>query len=200
MKLWRILPLLLWLFFSTQPVLAHSPTGGDPIRGFIHTIGGLPHLIGLVALGIISTKLAGWHRWGILGLFLLSLVIGYSLGWQQPFGRYEAWGMLLSVIGLGLFVAWTHRPPLFGVALMTLLLGMSHGYTHGLAGLHQLLGGWYSLRTLGLTIGVTVMAIILGHLFYQSDHPVRSFGLAGAGMTVAGILLLIAHLAGIGHI
>jgi len=56
MKLWRGLPLLL-LIMLPHPALAHGLVGNDLMAGLAHPVGGWDHLLAMVAVGIISTKI-----------------------------------------------------------------------------------------------------------------------------------------------
>lgn len=190
MKLLHILPLLLWMAIP-QPAFAHGLIGNGLTAGLAHPIGGWDHLLAMVAVGIISAKLGGRHIWGVPLLFLLGMAAGYGVGMQQGVVPSMEWGILLSVVGLGLLLAWPQRPPLLAVTLVVLLFGMSHGYAHGIEWPHQTSAWWFSLGFLGTTTGLHVIGVILGLLFNQCERPIRSFTLAGTGIIAVGVALML---------
>ena len=199
MKLWRVLPFLL-LMAVPQPVFAHGLIGNGFMAGLAHPIGGWDHLLAMVAVGIISTKIGGRTIWRVPLLFLLGMVAGYGLGMQQVTVSYTEWVILLSVVGLGLLLALPQRPPLLAVTLIVLFFGMSHGYAHGIEWPHQASAWWFSLGFLGTTTGLHIMGVILGLLFNQAKYPIRSFALAGTGITTAGVILTLLYLTQTGFI
>jgi urease accessory protein len=144
----------------------------------------------MVAVGIISAKIGGRHIWVAPLLFLLGMAAGYGLGLQQVALPYTEGGILLSVVGLGLLLALPQRPLPLVVTLLILLFGLSHGYAHGLEWPQQASPWWFSLGFLGSTAGLHLIGIILGLLFNQANYPIRSFALAGSGITTAGVILM----------
>jgi urease accessory protein len=124
MKLWYGLPFLL-LMMLPQPALAHGLIGNDLMAGLAHPVGGWDHLLAMVAVGIISTKIGGRAVWGVSLLFLLGMTAGYGLGLQKVIVPFTEWGILLSVVGLGLLLGWPQRPVLWVVTLLILLFGLS---------------------------------------------------------------------------
>jgi len=194
MKRWCALALLL-LMALPQPVLAHGIIGNGLMAGLAHPVGGWDHLLAMVAVGIISTKIGGRAIWGIPSLFLLGMAAGYGLGLQQMRLPYTEWGILLSVVGLGLLLAWPQRPLLLVVMLFVSLFGLSHGYAHGSEWPRQASVWWFSLGFLASTIGLHLIGVFLGLLFKQAEHPLRSFALAGSGITTAGVVLTLLYLA-----
>lgn len=194
MKLWRVLPFLLVVALP-RPVLAHGIIGNGLMAGLAHPVGGWDHLLAMVAVGIISTKIGGWSIWGIPLLFLLGMAAGYGLGLHQTILPYTECGILLSVIGLGLLLAWPQRPLLGVVMLLVLLFGLSHGYAHGSEWPRQASVWWFSLSFLASTTGLHLIGVILGLLFKQAEHPLHSFALAGSGITTAGVVLTLLYVA-----
>lgn len=190
MKLWRGLPLLL-LVMLPKPALAHGLVGSGLMAGLAHPVGGWDHLLAMVAVGVISTKIGGWSIWSVPLLFLLGMAAGYGLGLQQVAVPYTEWGILLSVVGLGLLLVWPQRPPLLAVMLLVWLFGLSHGYAHGLEWPYQVSAWWFSLGFLGTTTGLHLIGVILGLLFNQASQPNRSFALVGSGITTFGIILTL---------
>lgn len=189
MKFRHGLPMLLLLLLP-RPALAHGLVGNGLIAGLAHPVGGWDHLLAMVAVGIISTKIGGRFVWGLPLLFVLSMAAGYSLGLWQAAVLYTEWGILLSVVGLGLLLAWPHRPPLLMVTLFVWLFGLSHGYAHGLEWPRQVSAWWFSVGFLVTTTGLHLIGVILGLLFNQARQPIRSFVLAGSGIAVAGVVLM----------
>lgn len=132
MKRHATLALVLSTVLAT-PALAH--TGAGPViglsAGFAHPVGGLDHLLAMVAVGLWATTAGGRALWllplAFVGAMLAGGVIGVA-GAGLP--MIEA-GIAGSVLLLGLALAARLRPaPLFAAAI-TAVFGLFHGHAHG---------------------------------------------------------------------
>ncbi|MBV7340119.1 HupE/UreJ family protein [Chloroflexi bacterium TSY] len=182
---------LILLMAVPRPIFAHGLIGNELSAGSSNPIAGWDHLVAIIAVGIVSTKMDGRSIWGVLLLFLPSIAVGYSIGIQHVIWPYAEWGVPLSLVGLGLLMTLPRRPQLLVVSLTILLFGMSHGYAHGIEWIDKTSGWWHSLGFLGITIGVYIMGVILGLLCREVNDPTRSFALAGTGMMTAGVVLML---------
>ncbi|MEZ4869516.1 MAG: HupE/UreJ family protein [Caldilineaceae bacterium] len=177
-----------------KPVLAHGLLPGKGLAsGLLHPIGGWDHLLAMVAVGIMSTKLGGRALWRLPLFFVASMAAGYLAGlWGVALPLTE-WGVMLSVVVLGLQVAlaehvnqkWT-----VGNGLIVMLFGLCHGYAHGVEWPQQTSALWFASGFLLATIGLHVIGVILGLLWQQGSQPNRLFMLAGSGIAASGVVLV----------
>lgn len=116
------------------PALAHSGHDGGAgfAAGFAHPFGGLDHLLAMAAVGLWAIQ-QGSRRGLILlpAAFVASMALGFALG-LGGFGLpgIET-GIALSVLILGLLVAFAVRLPLAAAATLTALFALFHGHAHG---------------------------------------------------------------------
>ncbi|MCB0123573.1 MAG: HupE/UreJ family protein, partial [Caldilineaceae bacterium] len=178
-------------------VLAHGLLSGTGLAsGLLHPIGGWDHLLAMVAVGIISTKLGGRALWSLPLIFVASMAAGYLAGLWGISLLLTEWGVMLSVVVLGLQVAladgvnqkWT-----LGNGLIVMLFGLCHGYAHGVECPQQSSALWFASGFLLATIGLHVIGVILGLLWRQGSQPNRLFALAGSGIAVSGVVLIFLY-------
>jgi len=117
------------------PALAFAHPGhGDNglMAGLGHPVGGLDHLLAMLAVGLWAAQQQGTARWALpctfVGTMLLGGVLGFA-GLELP--ALES-GIAASVLALGLAVALAVRPPLVLAVIATGVFALFHGVAHGL--------------------------------------------------------------------
>ena len=175
------------LALASHAALAHSGHDSATLfAGFSHPLGGLDHLLAMLAIGLWAGQQGGAVRWQAPLSFVLLLALGGALGMAGLALPGVEGGIAASVLVLGLLVAGQARlPHAVGLALaggFALLHGLAHGaempldgsplaYAAGFvlasASLH-LIGLGVSLplqrlaRALGAAIAVAGAALLLG--------------------------------------
>jgi len=110
----------------TEPVA----TGGFA-AGLLHPLGGLDHLLAMVAVGIWGAALRAPLVWALPVVFPLLMVLGGVAGIAGlPVPFVEA-GIAASVLALGLCILAFWRAPVPIALLVVGFFGFLHGYAHG---------------------------------------------------------------------
>jgi urease accessory protein len=117
------------------PALAHAHTGAGPAHGFLHgvehPIFGLDHLLAMLAVGLWAVQLGGRAIWAVPASFVGVMALGGLLGMSGfQFPMVET-GILVSVLLLGLLVAFAVRIPVWASALLVGVFALFHGFAHG---------------------------------------------------------------------
>ena len=117
------------------PVIAHAHTGGDVaggfLTGFLHPLGGLDHVVAMVAVGIWGAQLGAPAIWVLPVAFPLVMALGGVLGIRGvPLPGVEI-GIALSGVVLGAMVAFAVRAPLGVAAVLVGVFAIFHGHAHG---------------------------------------------------------------------
>ncbi len=115
------------------PALAHVGVGdhGGLAHGFMHPLGGLDHILAMVAVGMLAAHLGGGAMWLVPAAFIGMMTLGGVLGFAGVPLPFVEQGIALSVIVLGVLVA-------LGVGMPTALamgivgvFAVFHGHAHG---------------------------------------------------------------------
>nr|WP_237901184.1 HupE/UreJ family protein [Pseudomonas savastanoi] len=113
--------------------LAHPGHGDNGlIAGISHPIGGLDHLLAMLAVGLWAAQQQGSARWALPCTFVGTMLIGGVLGFEGLNLPALESGIAASVLALGLAVALAVRPPLALAVAATALFALFHGVAHGL--------------------------------------------------------------------
>lgn len=133
MKAKQIAAAVLVLLGATAPALAH-PGHGD-VHGFIHgvahPIGGLDHVLAMVAVGLFAAHLGGRALWVVPAAFVTLTAVGGALGMNGVGLPYVETGIALSVVVFGLMLATSVALPVGLAAGLVGFFAIFHGQAHG---------------------------------------------------------------------
>jgi len=171
------------------PAFAHE-NGADAhglVHGLLHPLGGIDHVLAMVAVGVFAALLGGRAVWRVPAAFLGMMALGGVLGATGITLPMVELGIALSLIVLGVTLALRLR---MSVALAMGLAGffaVFHGHAHG-AEMPELASGLaYGAGFVLSTAGLHAAGLGLGSLRGRLDAG-REFGL----VRVAGVLVALA--------
>jgi len=128
----RAVATLIAALFST-PAFAHVGLGdqGGFAHGFMHPIGGMDHVLAMVAVGVFAASLGGRALWLVPSAFVGMMAVGGGLGFSGIEVPYVEAGIALSVLVLGALVASGIRLPIAAAMTLVGLFAIFHGHAHG---------------------------------------------------------------------
>jgi urease accessory protein len=106
-------------------------SGGGFAMGFGHPIGGLDHVLAMIAVGLWAAQLGRPALWALPVAFPLVMALGGLLGWAGVALPAVEPGIALSVLVLGLAVAFAVRPAMWVGLLLVAVFALVHGHAHG---------------------------------------------------------------------
>lgn len=186
----RLLPHTLLVITSLLPVSAMAHTGHDSasfVAGLSHPFGGLDHLLAMLAVGLWAAKIGGKALWRVPLAFVLALLVSGALGIAGVQLPLIEGGILLSVIVMGVLLAFAVR---FSPIICTLLVAsfaLFHGAAHGA---EMPLAANGVLYALGFTVATTALhlaGIALANL--KAIHSGLIGRMIGAMIALTGVLM-----------
>jgi urease accessory protein len=120
---------LVALISMTAPACAHVGMGTVDTfgHGFWHPLSGLDHLLAMVAVGLYSASLGGRALWLVPLAFVGTMMLGGLLGYLGfPLPLVET-GIGLSVVAMGLGIAFSVRLPAVAATALVGLFALFHG-------------------------------------------------------------------------
>lgn len=183
--------------FTLAPAAAWAHTGvGATVgfaHGFMHPIGGLDHVLAMVAVGLFAAQLGGRALWAVPATFVAVMALGGVLGVAGVPLPFVEFGIALSVVVLGLVVL-AGRPWPVGLAMaMVGVFAVFHGHAHGAEMPVGVSGVTYGL---GFVIATTFLhaagiGIGLGLARLARSPTSRLTQASGAAICIAGLMLLM---------
>ena len=162
--------------------------GAGLALGFAHPLGGLDHLLALIAVGLWATQLGGCALWAVPAAFVSMMAVGAVIGWTgMPVAGVEP-AIAVSLLLLGLVVTTATRLPVaLGMALVG-VFALFHGHAHG----SELPAVASALAYGGGFIAATVLLHGVGLMLGLAARTRFTWALrlGGAGVAAAGIGLM----------
>jgi urease accessory protein len=165
-----------------DPALAHVGEGqlGGFASGFAHPIFGFDHLLAMLAVGIWGAQMGGRSVWTLPVTFPLIMALGGIMGMAGvPIPSVEL-GIALSVLVLGLAIAFAWRP--FEPVALAIIAAFAvfHGYAHGAELPATADPAAYSVGFVAATGAIHVFGIVIGLVIGRLFDGWISRGLGGA--------------------
>ncbi|MCW2306263.1 HupE/UreJ family protein [Rhodobium gokarnense] len=190
-----LLPLSLLLTAVASPALAHTGVGGGSgfATGFGHPLGGLDHILAMVAVGFLAAQMGGRMLWALPLAFLGMMVVGGAAGMAGIGVPFVELGIVGSIIVFGAVIAFGRSLPLGAAVVLVGAFAIFHGHAHGTempadaSGLAY--GAGFLLATAilhAIGIGIGVAAQMTSAAFGKT--AVRA---GGGAIALAGVALLV---------
>ncbi|GAA0625666.1 HupE/UreJ family protein [Thalassospira tepidiphila] len=115
------------------PALAHTGAGSVSgfASGFSHPMGGLDHLLAMIAVGVLAAQQGGKAVWLLPVSFVTMMVVGGALGIAGVAMPFVELGIVGSVIVLGAVIALGKHMPTGAAMALVGVLAVFHGHAHG---------------------------------------------------------------------
>ena len=191
----RVLALSLVGTAVASPAFAHTGIGDTTgfLHGFLHPIGGIDHVLAMVAVGLFAALLGGRALWLVPLSFVTMMAIGGTLGMAAINLPFVEIGIGLSVVALGAVVALRLNMPIAAAMGFVGFFAIFHGYAHGAEMPDTVSGFSYGAGFVLATALLHACGIGLGlRLGTPADVRVRRIAqVAGTAMAFAGIGILL---------
>lgn len=126
---------LLALLLIAVPTAAFAHTGhGDTsgfMHGFMHPVGGLDHILAMVAVGVFAYVLSGKALWLVPLSFVGMMAVGFMLGVGQIDVPFVELSIALSSVVIGGVAALGRQVPVAAASALVGVFAIFHGHAHG---------------------------------------------------------------------
>jgi urease accessory protein len=192
----RILSWLLAVAVTLVPTIASAHVGvGDThgfVHGFSHPLSGIDHILAMVAVGLFASHLGGRALWLVPLTFVSVMAMAGVAGMAGAGLPFVESGIGMSVVVLGLAIAFQLNPPTLVAIGLVGFFAIFHGYAHGAEMPESASGLAYGvgfvcatalLHSIGIGLGLTIGYV--GQIYSR-----RIVQIGGGAMAIAGIAIL----------
>jgi urease accessory protein len=173
---------------------ANAHTGHGPTSGFLygvgHPIGGMDHLLAMLAVGLWAAQIGGRALWAVPTTFICVMVLGGILGMAGVAIPFVEGGILVSVFGVGVLIAAAVRLPLAASMVIVGFFALFHGQAHGAEMPAEASGLLYSLGFVISTAFLHATGAAAGIVMGKFSAPSIT-RLVGAAVCVAAVWLWV---------
>ena len=170
---------------------AHEAGGSGFMAGLTHPVLGLDHLLAMLSVGILSAQMGGKAIWTVPLTFIVIMWVGGMMGIGSEAFDWVEKGIALSVIVLGLAIAFDKKQPL-GLAMLGVGgFAFLHGHAHGVEMPNLASPGMYAI---GFLLGTTVIHLAgvgIGVISEKMKDGVMLLRFGGAFIAGMGLQILI---------
>lgn len=126
---------LLALLLALLPTAAFAHPGhGEAVgfmAGFMHPMGGLDHILAMVAVGVFAFVLGGRALFLVPLSFVGMMIVGFLLGIGHVDLPFVELGIALSSVVIGAAAAWGKPMPVAAAMSLVGVFAIFHGHAHG---------------------------------------------------------------------
>ena len=185
--------LMVLSYLLLVPALAHAHVGAGATSGFgaglNHPLGGLDHILAMIAVGIWAAQVGGRAVWAVPSAFVGMMMVGGVLGISGTHVPFVEQGIILSVLMLGVLIAAAVRMPLLASMIVVGMFAVFHGHAHGTEIPFAASGFAYGAGFVFATASLHAAGIGLA-LMLQRKPGMQLVRFAGVIIAAGGLLLL----------
>ena len=173
---------------------AHPGHDGTPglIHGFLHPLGGLDHILAMVAVGLFAARLGGRALWLVPASFVVTMAAAGVAGMAGLALPYVEAGIALSILVLGAAIALETTMPVAAAMGLVAFFAVFHGHAHGTEMPQTMSGLAYGTGFVAATAALHALGIGLGLVIGRSGEMFgrRVLQVGGSAAALAGAALL----------
>jgi urease accessory protein len=173
---------------------AHPGHEGAPglVHGFLHPLGGLDHILAMVAVGLFAARLGGRALWLVPASFVVTMAVAGVAGMTGFALPYVEAGIALSILVLGAAIALEWTMPVAAAMGLVAFFAVFHGHAHGAEMPQTMSGLAYGMGFVAATAALHGLGIGLGLVIGRSGKTAsrRILEIGGGAAALAGAALL----------
>lgn len=187
---------ILALLLTLLPTAAFAHPGHAEavgfVSGFMHPIGGLDHVLAMVAVGVFAFVLGGRALLLVPAAFVAMMGAGFLMGAAHVDLPFVELGIALSSVVIGAAAAWGKPMPVAAAMALVGAFAVFHGHAHGTEMPSSALGLDYAAGFIASTVLLHAAGIAVT---FGAATLTRRFGkplarIAGAAFAVGGLGVL----------
>jgi urease accessory protein len=184
------------LVFAPVAASAHPGVAGHThgfAYGFAHPFSGIDHVLAMIAVGLFAAHLGGRALWLVPLSFVSVMALAGIAGMTGVTLPFTEMGIALSVVVLGLAVAFPLNMPTLTAMALVGFFAIFHGYAHGAEMPASASGLSYGLAFACATALLHATGVGLGAAIDKTGEVYgrRRVQIGGAAISIAGVGLLI---------
>lgn len=193
--------LILFALLFSGPALGHSGdfenveraiSGFGFVQGLLHPIQGMDHLLAMLCVGLISSKIGKRAIWQVPACFVVVMAIGCVFGFFGSASAFIEPMIAASVIVFGLLLVLPFQMKFWLTLLTVGLFAAVHGYAHGKEMPLFVLPEVYIIGFMTATTVVHVVGVGIGEVTNRLRFSATLYRITGIALVISGIYFIVA--------
>jgi urease accessory protein len=184
----RVLIAALAAVLFPAAAFAHAASGAHAHRfelGLMHPLSGLDHLLAMIAIGVWAARSGVREIWIAPTCFVVGMTAGLLVGFPFVSAAGIELIVALSILALGLLLAFAVNLPCWVAMLLAASAGLSHGAAHAVEGPIQSGLTSFAVGALMATLMLHLVGALTGLTMRRLHHSVLR--IAGVAMAIFGL-------------
>ncbi len=183
----------LLLLVGGLSVLNIANAHGIAHNGFVNSLinPNFNHLISVIAVGILSIPSRGKTNWLIPIVFFGTILVGFFLGMANILSISVAEGATLSMLTLGIAIAFTNKIPMILTLSIVGIFGLLHGYLHGIEMQTIKHSIMYGSSLVFSTVGLYLTGSAVSFVLHQTSKGYIVQRVIGVLIIIIGIFIFL---------
>jgi urease accessory protein len=165
--------------------LAHTGMGHGFMQGVAHPLGGMDHLLAMIAVGLVAGRAGGAALWQIPASFIAMMACGTLIGMATIVLPFTEAGIALSIAVFGLMLTWNRNPSLVLTTVAVGFFALFHGHAHGTEAAGNVSGLAYAAGLLSVSALLHACGAMVAVLLMRT-HQTSVLRLSGGVLAIAG--------------
>lgn len=159
--------------------------------GFSHPLGGVDHMLAMIAVGLVAVQMGGKALWAVPGAFVAMMLVGGFMGMSGVEVPFIEAGILASVVVFGALIAAGAKLSGAATAVIAGAFAIFHGQAHGA---EMPLGAGSLAYSAGFVLATALLhgAGIAAGMALNKVYTARIARISGGAIAAGGVLLAIA--------
>ncbi len=162
-----------------------------PLAGAAHPFSGIDHLLAMFTVGVLSVQLGSRAIWSLPGAFIAGMLVGGLVAFQQVPLPFLEVSISLTVVALGLLLAFPGRLTFLLSHPLVIGFGIYHGFAHGAEIPNHISPLPYFAGFLVSTAGLHLMGVFSGLLTRDKENGHFQMRLFGGVVFLTGLVLVL---------
>lgn len=166
--------------------LAHTGMGYGFMQGVAHPLGGLDHLLAMVAVGLLAGRADGAARWQIPASFIAMMACGTLVGMAAIAPPFIEAGIALSIVVFGLMLTSNRKPSPWLATVAVGAFALCHGHAHGTEAAGNISGLAYAAGLLSVSALLHACGAAVA-MRLRRVHQTPALRVSGGVLAIAGV-------------
>jgi urease accessory protein len=157
--------------------------------GFLHPVMGLDHLLAMLCVGMISSRIGKKAIWQVPLCFVAVMALGCVVGFYSGEIGFLEYVISLSVVIFGFLFLSPRYLSLKATLITVAIFAFAHGVAHGKDMPIFVLPEIYILGFITSTATIHIMGVSIGEIINRLPKSKTIIKITGLGLILAGIIL-----------